>query len=42
MFDEVKDSVLGDAIMMGMATACWIVQNSFFAFFGVIFMAQVF
>jgi len=42
MYGEVKDNAFGDAIMMGMATFCWLIQNSFFAFFGVVFTAMVY
>jgi hypothetical protein len=42
MYDEVKDSYIGDALIYGMTMFLWIVQNSFFAFMGVVFMAQVY
>jgi len=42
MYDEVKNSYIGDAILMGMTVFCWLAQNSFFAFFGVVFTAQVY
>ena len=42
MYDEVKNSYIGDTLIYGMTVFCWLIQNSFFAFFGVVFMAQVY
>ena len=42
MFDEVKNSYIGDTLIYGMTVFCWLIQNSFFAFMGVVFMAQVY
>ena len=42
MFDEVKNSVIGDSVMMGMSVFVWLAQNSFFGFMGVLFTAQLY